>query len=270
MSASVIMPSQSTPTFDLFALRFHCAAREPVHFPTGETADLFRGQFGKILYRRNPAAYARFFAPVAESGPSGLHDPPRPFALRVRHLDGAALHKFHIGLNLFEINHPEIGVIQEAMAELAQESLRAELIRVEGQQMLRLPLGPSKPAQRVRVRFLTPTELKNVEHPEFGPLFSRIRDRIGTLRALYGSGPLEIDFKAIGERAGVIRTTRCEIQNVDVKRGTGSRHPLGGFVGVAEYEGDLTEFIPYLEIAGYTGVGRQTVWGKGEISIETF
>ncbi len=45
------MPSQGTSTFDLFALRFHCAAPEPVHFPPGETANLFRGQFGKILHR---------------------------------------------------------------------------------------------------------------------------------------------------------------------------------------------------------------------------
>ena len=106
-------------------------------------------------------------------------------------------------------------------------------------------------------------------------MFTRIRDRISTLRSLYGSGPLEIDFKAMGERAAAIRMTRCEIQNV----GGGTRHSRATgtasraqrlYVGFAEYEGDLTEFIPYLEIANYTGVGRQTVWGKGEISVETF
>jgi CRISPR/Cas system endoribonuclease Cas6 (RAMP superfamily) len=67
--------------------------------------------------------------------------------------------------------------------------------------------------------------------------------------------------------------TYSDFHHVDaerVSRNTGQRHPLGGFTGVAEYEGDLTEFIPYLEIAAYTGVGRQTVWGKGEIRIETF
>ena len=104
-------------------------------------------------------------------------------------------------------------------------------------------------------------------------MFSRIRDGISTLRALYGAGPLEIDFKAMGERAAAIRMTHCELVPVEAERtsrATGQRHPLGGFVGFAEYEGGLTEFIPYLEIAGYTGIGRQTVWGKGEISIETF
>jgi hypothetical protein len=48
---------------------------------------------------------------------------------------------------------------------------------------------------------------------------------------------------------------------------TGQIHPLGGFVGEAEYEGDLTEFVPYLRAAHWTGVGRQTAWGKGALLI---
>ena len=74
--------------------------------------------------------------------------------------------------------------------------------------------------------------------------------------------------KEMAERASQVKMTRCEITHVDaerVSRNTGQRHSLGGFVGFAEYEGDLSEFLPYLEIGRYTGVGRQTVWGKGEI-----
>jgi hypothetical protein len=282
MSASEIMPSQGTSTFDLFALRLHCAAEEPVHFPPGETANLFRGQFGKILHRYNPAMYARFFAPVQETGvPSGLHDPPRPFVLRVRHLEGATLKSFHIDMNVFETNQPDPVHVCQAIDELVRESLRAEVCCVEGLEMLRLPLpdevarasrrAASTVVSTCRVTFLSPTELKNQKSPEFGPLFRRIRDRISTLRALYGPGPLEIEFKAMGERAAAIRMTHCELYPVAaerVSRTTGQRHSIGGLVGFAEYEGDLTEFIPYLEIARYTGVGRQTVWGKGEISVE--
>jgi hypothetical protein len=40
---------------------------------------------------------------------------------------------------------------------------------------------------------------------------------------------------------------------------------LGGFVGDAEYEGELGEFMAYLLAGKWTGVGRQTVWGKGEL-----
>ena len=49
---------------------------------------------------------------------------------------------------------------------------------------------------------------------------------------------------------------------------TGQVHPLGGFAGWAEYEGELAEFLPWLRAAYWTGVGRHTVWGYGAISIE--
>ncbi|MCU1257176.1 MAG: hypothetical protein JWO80_61, partial [Bryobacterales bacterium] len=45
---------------------------------------------------------------------------------------------------------------------------------------------------------------------------------------------------------------------------------IGGFLGTAEYEGELAEFLPYLQAAKWTGVGRQSVWGKGEISVESW
>jgi hypothetical protein len=40
-------------------------------------------------------------------------------------------------------------------------------------------------------------------------------------------------------------------------------------MGEAQYEGDLAEFVPFLEAAQFTGVGRQTVWGKGQIEVCT-
>ena len=127
---------------------------------------------------------------------------------------------------------------------------------------------------RVRVHFITPTELKGAAQPEFGILLARIRDRISTLRELYGDGPLPLDFKAFGERASRVTMTRCELVPVAaerISRATGQRHSLGGFTGVLpNMRVTSAEFLPYLEIARWTGVGRQTVWGKGEIAYETF
>jgi CRISPR/Cas system endoribonuclease Cas6 (RAMP superfamily) len=48
---------------------------------------------------------------------------------------------------------------------------------------------------------------------------------------------------------------------------TGQTHSLSGFVGTATYEGPFGIFLPLLEIGRWTGVGRQTVWGKGEIQV---
>jgi len=42
---------------------------------------------------------------------------------------------------------------------------------------------------------------------------------------------------------------------------------LGGFVGEVEYQGELGEFVVYLRLGKWVGVGRQTVWGKGEMEV---
>jgi hypothetical protein len=269
-------------TFDFFPLRFYFTANQDLRFPPGKVGNILRGALGKnfkklactpdcgdsrTCARRGDCAYARWFEPSSPEGPSGFRDQPRPFVLRASHLDGVSVGRgepFCIGLNVFDPRAVED--LSRAMAEFAS------LQSIAGRELLQLPLD-SHEAVQVRVRFLTPTELKGGDAPEFAVLFARIRDRVSTLRALYGDGPLTIDFKAMAERAARIRMTRSELTQVTaerVSRRTGQRHPLGGFTGFAEYEGDLGEFIPYLEAARHTGVGRQTVWGKGEIGIETF
>ena len=240
--------------FELYPLRFRFATSTLRKF----SPNTVRGAFGSALRRIDPESYRRWFVPVA-SGPSGLADPPRPFVFR---LPGP----LEIGLNVFVTRQPAVKLFTRVMEELGT------IESVEGSGLLRLPLAASRdPVPRIRVRFLTPTELKGAERPEFGVLMARVRDRISTLRALYGAGPLEIDFKAFGQRAGRVTMSRCELAEVAaerVSRRTGQRHSIGGFTGVAEYEGELAEFLPYLEIARWTGVGRQTVWGKGEIAYE--
>ena len=167
-------------------------------------------------------------------------------------------------------------IVDQVMAAFARLP-RAELTSVAGGDApLVLSLAPlTEPVDRVSVRFVTPTELKTegglVECPEFGVLVSRIRDRVSSLRERYDDGPLDIDFRAFGERAARVRMTHCDIRRVDVSRRssrTGQVHSIGGFVGEAEYEGDLAEFVPYLRAAAWTGVGRQTVWGKGALEVD--
>jgi plasmid stabilization system protein ParE len=129
------------------------------------------------------------------------------------------------------------------------------------------------PVSRIRVQFQTPTELKAAfgDAMDFAVLLARARDRVSTLRSLYGEGPLEIDFRGLAERARYVKTVRAELRRIAVERRsgrTGQRHGIGGVVGFAEYEGDLAEFLPYLEAAAWTGVGRHCTWGNGQIRTE--
>lgn len=250
--------------------------------------------------------YARMFEPYAPGqGPSGLADRPRPFVFRAAHLEGrtsAPGESFHFDVHIFDLRDPALAYFVLAFKQLAREGMgpgrgRAELARVEqlGPDrkphavvfdgsifLLRAVLPPlvltlepaPQPVRRVRVRFLTPAELKAagepVLRPEFGVLFARIRDRLSALRAFYGHGPLDLDFRAMGERAARVSLVRSALRWTQTTRRssrTGREHPVGGFTGEVEYEGELAEFLPFLEAAQWTGVGRHTVWGKGEIAV---
>ena len=283
--------------FQRFRFRFRSAGT--VYFPPGKAGNITRGAFGTIFRKlvclpscpgsedcdaRAACPYARVFEPQAApgEGPSGLIDRPRPFVFRASHLDGSTItsgEPFHFDVHLFDVRDPALPYFIQAFTQLGQEGLgpargRVELMSVDQSDFEFDLASVAEQTARVRVRFLTPTELKSareiVGRPEFGILFGRLRDRISTLRALYGAGPLEIDFRAMGERAAAVRMTRCDLTHTQAERissRTGQRHPLGGFVGEAEYEGELGEFVSYLKLGKWVGVGRQTVWGKGEIEV---
>jgi hypothetical protein len=257
----------------------------------------------KTCDQRFTCAYARLFEPTARTeGPSGLADWPRPFVIRAAHLDGGRFRPqqtFHFDFFVFELQDPALAYFAFSFSQLLREGLgpgraATELIAIheldefrqaraqifDGHTLLQqhpitLSLeADARPVDRAKVRFLTPTELKGagqiLREPDFGVLFGRIRDRIHTLRQIYGRGPLPLDFSAMGERARRVKLVRNNIRWETHERRsgkTGQTHPLAGFVGSAEYEGDLGEFLPYIRASSWTGVGRQTTWGKGHIEV---
>jgi CRISPR-associated endoribonuclease Cas6 len=248
-------------TFRLLACRFELRARRVIRFPRGLAGNVLRGALGKGL---RESAHAHIFEPgAAPRSPSGLANPPRPFVFRCSELNGRVVptgEHFCFGLHIFD---DSLDPLTRALAGWA------DVISVQ-QQPVAIPLNPlPHPVHQIRVDFQTPTELKNASPQDFSALTSRVRDRISTLSALYGSGPLEIDFRALADRAASIETTRSELHHVSVyrrSRGTGQTHPIGGLVGFAEYAGSLAEFIPYLNAAHWTGVGRHCTWGNGQIT----
>jgi hypothetical protein len=257
----------------------------------------------KTCDQRFTCAYARLFEPTARTeGPSGLVDWPRPFVIRATHLDGRRFRpqeNFDFDFFVFELKDPALAYFAFSFSQLLREGLgpgraATELIAIheldearkvraqifDGHTLLEQhPImlflqADARPVDRAEVRFLTPTEIKGagqiLREPDFGVLFARIRDRLHTLRQLYGRGPLPLDFSAMGKRAQQVKLVRNNTRWETHERSsgkTGQTHPLAGFVGTAEYQGDLAEFLPYLRAASWTGVGRQTTWGKGHIEV---
>lgn len=256
-----------------------------MRFPRGRTPNLLRGLFGAALRSTAPAAeYERLFTPAGKGGPSGLADRPRPFLLRAQYLDGVAIAEseaFHIDIHVFDPVRPAVERFRTALEAMFAGGVgpgrgTAVLERVdEFRHEVSLEAGAEDAGvRRVRLCFVTPTELKAdgraVERPEFPILFARLRDRISTLRALYGPGPLAVDFGGLGERAAGVRLIDCALRYETGERRsarTGQVHPLGGFTGQAEYEGDVGEFLAWLRAARWVGVGRHTVWGQGDVRV---
>ena len=226
-------------------------------------------------------SYHRCFAPRVTEGPSGMHDRPRPFVIRAAHLAGWRFSpgvQFNFCLHVFDLQSQTTACLVEAFRRIAGEGMgptraKAELLRFELDE-LSIPLHDAARAHRIRVHFVTPTELKHngaiMEQPDFRVLISLARARIAGLSTFYAAAIEPVDWPFL-QRAEDIRMTRCEIHTVEALRTstrTGRTHSIGGFVGVVEYEGDLGEFLPWLRAAEFAGIGRHTTFGKGEIRVQ--
>lgn len=267
-------------SFFVQQLRYQFRAVNTVPFGPAGAANVIRGALGwNLRHVAGETAYAHLFEPPKVThGPSGLANRPRPFVLRASHLDGTTVpagEVFQFDIHLFETGErasQSMDWLAAALARVAGAAMEAVEIRE-----IRIDLGATPAGlSRLRVDFLTPTELKAggelVERPGFPALFARVRDRVATLHALYTGNSLDVDYSGLGIRAGDVSTESCEIQQVERTRRssrTGQTHGIGGFTGQAIYSGNLAEFWPWLEAAQWTGVGRQTVWGKGQIKIWT-
>jgi hypothetical protein len=223
-----------------------------------------------------------------------MSDAPRPFVMRAGNLDGKSYQpgeSFFIDVHIFDLAAPAAEYFERAFQQLAENGIganrrRIRLLSVRGldadrratarRDPIELSLDPI-PADGSRVltlRFVTPTELKSdgviVHDPPFGVVLARARDRVATLSSLYGEGPLALDFRGMAERAAGVQTVSSNLRWESRQRKssrTHQVHPLGGFIGEVTYRGGMEEFVPFLEAAYWTGIGRQTVWGKGTVEI---
>ena len=272
-------------TFQFFRLRFHFLVRELVSFPRGSPGNVIRGMVGAALHQHAPEIFRLLFdAEAGRSTASGLAEPPRPLIFRAGGLEGRVIQPgeaFCFDAHVFAIREDWIPNFMAALRQLAVGHGCAELHRIEQLGLDEQPqtgpcvidLNGNEHRLNVTLRFVTPTELKSggslLRKPEFDVLFKRLRDRISALRSLYGSGPLEIDFRLMGSRSEAVRLVRSRLEWEAPERRsarTGQVHSIGGFTGEAEYAGDfIGEFMPWLRAARWVGVGRQTVWGKGDV-----
>jgi len=123
---------------------------------------------------------------------------------------------------------------------------------------------------RLGLCFLTPMRLKYngdyVAEPPFHVLFRNVVRRVSWLSYFHCGERWEADFPALVAAAEGVATARMETTWVDWGR-TSTRQRrhmnLGGFIGEAEYEGDLAPFLPLMLLGGLVHVGKACTFGHG-------
>lgn len=128
---------------------------------------------------------------------------------------------------------------------------------------------------RVRLRFLTMTRLKYagrfVERVEFHVLVRNLLRRVSALAYFHHGFAWREDFGALIRRAMDVQLVRDECRWVDWQRYSArqdSKINLGGVVGLAEYSGELGEFLPLLLLGQHIHVGKACVFGMGQYRLE--
>lgn len=129
----------------------------------------------------------------------------------------------------------------------------------------------------LKLRFLTPARIRVKDDLQTGLSFQllvrSLLRRVSMLAAVHGSGRMQLDYRALIERAASARVVRSTLRWWDLERYTDRQETklrVGGLIGEVEYEGPVIhEFMPLICAGELLGVGTGTSLGLGKFRITT-
>lgn len=163
-----------------------------------------------------------------------------------------------------------------------------QVIYEKGDLLVAVPIIPVQPEEhaaraatlnpeRITLRFVTPLRLVErehiVKHARFSPLVQRLLERYLALEQYYGNQELTIEREeknAWLRLADAIQCSEDQTRWQDLKSYSNRQKratPIGGLLGTATFEGDLTPFLHLLVIGELIHVGKSVVKGDGQYKI---
>ena len=140
---------------------------------------------------------------------------------------------------------------------------------------LALAEPPGETVHALRVNLHTPLRLKQAnvlqrDLPFHGLIRAALR-RISALETAYGQGEPPLDYRGLVHDAERVETEVSTLCWQDLKRYSNRQQQkvsLSGLAGTVVYRGDLNEFVPLLEYVSRVNLGKQTVFGLGQMTLE--
>ncbi|GHU52409.1 hypothetical protein AGMMS49975_08120 [Clostridia bacterium] len=117
------------------------------------------------------------------------------------------------------------------------------------------------------LKFISPTEIRHSKGPVFEPNFSAFIDslfgRIYTIIDNYTNNEFVIPYSLVVKKPLV--QAEYAIEQVRVNS---NNQPINGFIGEICYFGDITRYLPYVDLGSQLHIGKKTTRGCGEYIFE--
>lgn len=176
-------------------------------------------------------------------------------------------------------------IIEDVLAYLPDDENYHSIFKAENQKLINVSdnyhitfnndSNNTENSNQVALKFISPTNIvvdKSSKHNmEFYPLFSRLISRINALSLLYCGEELTDNYLELIEKSKEISIKENSTSWYQIEKYSSRQHKrfqAGGYLGEVVYQGELNEFLPYLEIGQYVNVGKNTTIGFGKYEIK--
>ena len=117
------------------------------------------------------------------------------------------------------------------------------------------------------LNFITPTELLSRKQPVYEPDFSFFADslfgRISAIIENYSDSDFIVPYSLIAKKPLI--NAKYDLRRIHINS---ANDPVNGFVGKIRYTGEVTRYLPYIDLGTQLHLGKKTTRSCGEFTFE--
>jgi len=227
-----------------------------------------RGSLGSALAKTHPNIYQKIFKTDAEESIPNPFVISAPYPNKREYQRGDELH-FHV--TLFGVACAfEEEIIDAATAMSSGKLLNTRLVECE--QIYNRKWSDEGAdsilyCDRLTINFLTPTEIfvkkEITTQIDFSLFIDRLFARISAIIDNYGESEFIIPYNLITKKPFV--EAKSDLRRVIFQT---NNQPINGILGKVEYFGDITRYLPYIDLGSQMHIGKKTTRSCGEYVFE--